>query len=52
MPAFEIQDLLPLMTMDEPSRRAVVCIAAITAIGTNANSTFSKVGSTLAGTGS
>ena len=30
----------------------VVCIAAITAIGTNANSTFSKVGSTLAGTGS
>ena len=26
----------------------VVCIAAITAIGTNANSTFSSVGSTLA----
>ena len=25
----------------------VVCIAAITAIGTNANSTFSKVGSAL-----
>ena len=25
----------------------VVCIAAITAIGTNANSTFSSVGSTL-----
>jgi pilus assembly protein Flp/PilA len=30
----------------------VVCIAAITAIGTNANSTFSKVGSTLGGTAS
>jgi pilus assembly protein Flp/PilA len=30
----------------------VVCIAAITAIGTNANSTFSSVGSTLGGTAS
>jgi len=30
----------------------VVCIAAITAIGTNANSTFSQVGSTLGGTAS
>ena len=30
----------------------VVCIAAITAIGTNANSTFSKVGSTLGSTAS
>jgi pilus assembly protein Flp/PilA len=30
----------------------VVCIAAITAIGTNANSTFSSVGSVLGGTGS
>ncbi len=30
----------------------VVCIAAITAIGTNANSTFSKVGSTLCSTAS
>ena len=30
----------------------VVCIAAITAIGTNANSTFSKVGSTLGATAS
>jgi pilus assembly protein Flp/PilA len=30
----------------------VVCIAAITAIGTNANSTFSKVGSTLGTTAS
>ena len=30
----------------------VVCIAAITAIGTNANSTFSKVGSALGGTAS
>jgi pilus assembly protein Flp/PilA len=27
----------------------VVCIAAITAIGTSASSTFSKVGSTVAG---
>jgi pilus assembly protein Flp/PilA len=27
----------------------VVCIAAITAIGTNANQTFGDVGSTLAG---
>jgi pilus assembly protein Flp/PilA len=27
----------------------VVCIAAITAIGTNANETFGDVGSTLAG---
>ena len=26
----------------------VVCIAAVTAIGTNANSTFSTVGSTMA----
>jgi len=25
----------------------VVCIAAVTAIGTNANSTFSRVGSTI-----
>jgi pilus assembly protein Flp/PilA len=30
----------------------VVCIAAITAIGTNANSTFSKVGSALGSTAS
>ena len=30
----------------------VVCIAAITAIGTNANSTFSTVGSALGGTAS
>jgi pilus assembly protein Flp/PilA len=30
----------------------VVCIAAITAIGTNANSTFSSVGSTLGGAAS
>ena len=30
----------------------VVCIAAITAIGTNANSTFSRVGSTLGSTAS
>jgi hypothetical protein len=30
----------------------VVCIAAITAIGTNANSTFSRVGSTLGATAS
>ena len=30
----------------------VVCIAAITAIGTNANSTFSTVGSTLGATAS
>jgi pilus assembly protein Flp/PilA len=30
----------------------VVCIAAITAIGTNANSTFSAVGSTLQPTAS
>ena len=30
----------------------VVCIAAITAIGTNANSTFSTVGSSLGGTAS
>jgi pilus assembly protein Flp/PilA len=30
----------------------VVCIAAITAIGTNANQTFSSVGSTLGGTAS
>ena len=30
----------------------VVCIAAITAIGTNANSTFSSVGSTLGATAS
>ena len=30
----------------------VVCIAAITAIGTNANSTFSTVGSSLNGTAS
>ena len=30
----------------------VVCIAAITAIGTNANSTFSCVGSTLGSTSS
>jgi pilus assembly protein Flp/PilA len=30
----------------------VVCIVAITALGTNANKTFTSVGSTLAGTGS
>ncbi len=30
----------------------VVCIAAITAIGTNANSTFGQVGSTLGTTAS
>ena len=30
----------------------VVCIAAITAIGTNANQTFSSVGSSLGGTAS
>jgi pilus assembly protein Flp/PilA len=30
----------------------VVCIAAITAIGSNTNSTFSKVGSTLGSTAS
>jgi pilus assembly protein Flp/PilA len=30
----------------------VVCIAAITAIGTNANATFSTVGSSLGGTAS
>jgi len=30
----------------------VVCIAAITALGTNANNTFSSVGNTIAGTGS
>ncbi|HET6572112.1 MAG TPA: Flp family type IVb pilin [Fimbriiglobus sp.] len=30
----------------------VVCIAAITSIGTNANSTFSKVGSALGAAGS
>jgi len=30
----------------------VVCIAAITAIGTNANSTFSNVGSVLGSTAS
>ena len=30
----------------------VVCIAAITAIGTNANSTISSVGSVLGGTAS
>jgi pilus assembly protein Flp/PilA len=30
----------------------VVCIAAITAIGTNANKTFSQVGSTLGTTAS
>ena len=28
MPAFEIQVFAPLMTMEDPSRRAVVCIAA------------------------
>jgi pilus assembly protein Flp/PilA len=30
----------------------VVCIAAITALGSNANVTFTSVGTTLAGTGS
>jgi pilus assembly protein Flp/PilA len=30
----------------------VVCITAITTLGTNANSTFSKVGSTIKGTSS
>ena len=30
----------------------VVCIAAITALGTNANATFSSVSSTIAGTSS
>jgi pilus assembly protein Flp/PilA len=30
----------------------VVCIAAITALGTNANSTFSQVGSAIAPSGS
>jgi len=30
----------------------VVCIAAITAIGTNANNTFTKVGNTIGGSGS
>ena len=30
----------------------VVCIAAITALGTNANNTFSSVSNTIGGTGS
>ena len=30
----------------------VVCIAAITALGSNANNTFTKVGTTIGGTGS
>jgi pilus assembly protein Flp/PilA len=30
----------------------VVCITAITALGTNANKTFSSVSNTIAGTGS
>jgi hypothetical protein len=30
----------------------VVCITAITALGTNANNTFSYVGNKIAGTGS
>ena len=30
----------------------VVCIAAITALGSNANNTFTKVGNTIGGTGS
>jgi pilus assembly protein Flp/PilA len=30
----------------------VVCITAITALGTNANNTFSSVGATIGGTGS
>jgi pilus assembly protein Flp/PilA len=30
----------------------VVCIAAITALGTNANNTFSSVANTIGGTGS
>ena len=30
----------------------VVCITAITALGTNANKTFSSVSTTIAGTGS
>ena len=30
----------------------VVCIAAITALGSNANNTFTKVGNTVGGTGS
>ena len=30
----------------------VVCIAAITALGSNANNTFTKVGTAVGGTGS
>jgi pilus assembly protein Flp/PilA len=30
----------------------VVCIAAITALGSNANNTFTKVGTAIGGTGS